>query len=160
MSNYSSSSLPCGDIWTVNEITSLIALPALQRRSALLLLGEYCSFPECTPPNTCGATVSWGFHRGKDCSGAVLRFPVAFWGQDSLVLLACTSVHWAPGCLRLKGRRCHWPSRGRLWPGGGWVITGRQVLIYLFASLFSLGGSVSIYCIPWRFDISIRCYRQ
>ena len=139
MSNYSSSSLPCGDIWTVNEITSLIALPALQRRSALLLLGEYCSFPECTPPNTCGTTVSWGFHRRKDCSGAVLRFPVAFWGQDSLVLLACTSVHWAPGCLRLKGRRCHWPSRGRLWPGGGWVITGRQVLIYLFASLFSLG---------------------
>lgn len=55
MNNCSSSSLHCRDIWKVNEIISLTALPDLQRKSAVLLLGRYCSLPNYKPCNACGA---------------------------------------------------------------------------------------------------------
>ena len=49
VNNYSSSTLRCSNVWKVNEIISLTALPDLQRQSAVLFLGRYCSLLNCTP---------------------------------------------------------------------------------------------------------------
>ena len=165
MSNYSSSSLHCGDIWKVNEITSLTALPTLQRKSAPLLLVVNIVLFQSTPHLILVVPLSrWAF-TGKMIS---VQWLVGRWARGSLWhsvgrTLWCSwpeFVHWAVGCLRLKERRCQWPLRGGFGLGvAGWRQEGRCWFTCL-PVYFLWGGSVSIYCTPWRFDISIRCYRQ
>lgn len=94
MSNYPSSSLHCGDIWKVNEITSLTALPTLQRKSALLLLVVNIVLFQSTARLILVVPLSrWAF-TGKMISLQWLavrwaRGSLTFCRHDAVVLLAC-----------------------------------------------------------------------
>lgn len=88
-------------LW-VNEITSPTAFPGLQGKSAVSLLGWYCSLPDCTPHNACGAYSLAGLRWQNDfnavaCRGLCSGFPdilqAGFWWW-ALGLRVCAVGCW------------------------------------------------------------------